>query len=372
MTLPASRVNTDRQKNDRPGATVFAGLSGHSEPRRNPKAAVGRSRKLQTGIAGFGAPDCLGPELAYKRRMSKDDDAGSNRDTHYAKLRRAHRDAKRDRAGLPPAGAGGKRDPGTRQGGRNETRKGSLFAGRTAPDTVYLYGLHTVRAAIDNPARRITSLKATRNALMRLEIAEDATLPFALEIVAPQDIDRLLGDDAVHQGALLEAAPLTPRPLADLGDTELVIVLDQVTDPHNVGAIMRSAVAFGAAALITTQRHSPQESGVLAKSASGALELIDHIGVRNLATAIEEIKTQGFSTIGLDSEGPEPIEAGFTGPRIALVLGAEGKGLRQKTRETVDILARLDLPGAIKSLNVSNATAIALYAARKHLDASSG
>ncbi|WP_299864059.1 RNA methyltransferase [uncultured Hoeflea sp.] len=297
--------------------------------------------------------------------MSKDDDAGSagsNRDTHYAKLRRAHRDAKRERDGLPPAGPRGKRD--------QPARKGTLFGERTAPDTVYLYGLHTVRAAIDNPARRITSLKATRNALMRMEIAEDAALPFALEIVTPQEIDRLLGDDAVHQGALLEAAPLTPRPLTDLGASGLIIILDQVTDPHNVGAIMRSAVAFDAGALITTQRHSPQESGVLAKSASGALELIDHIGVRNLAAAIEEIKAQGFSTIGLDSEGPEPIEAGFTGARIALVLGAEGKGLRQKTRETVDILARLELPGAIKSLNVSNATAIALYAARQHLDRS--
>lgn len=294
--------------------------------------------------------------------MSKDDDAGtpgSNRDTHYAKLRRAHRDAKREQQGLPPAQPKSKRDL--------PARKGALYTDRAATDTIHLYGLHTVRAAIDNPARRITGLKATRNALMRLEIAEDANLPFPLELVSPQEIDRLLGDDAVHQGVLLEATPLTPRPLSALGDTRLLVILDQVTDPHNVGAIMRSAVAFGAGALITTQRHSPQESGVLAKSASGALELIDHIEVRNLAAAIEEIKAQGFTTIGLDSEGPEPIEAGLSGDRIALVLGAEGKGLRQKTRETVDILTRLDMPGAIKSLNVSNAAAIALYAAGRHL-----
>jgi 23S rRNA (guanosine2251-2'-O)-methyltransferase len=294
--------------------------------------------------------------------MSKDDDAGtpgSNRDTHYAKLRRAHRDAKREKQGLPPAQPKGKRDL--------PARKGALYMDRAPADTIHLYGLHTVRAAIDNPARRITGLKATRNALMRLEIAEDANLPFPLELVGPQEIDRLLGDDAVHQGVLLEAAPLTPRPLSALGDTRLLVILDHVTDPHNVGAIMRSAVAFGAGALITTQRHSPQESGVLAKSASGALELIDHIEVRNLAAAIEEIKAQGFATIGLDSEGPEPIEAGLSGNRIALVLGAEGKGLRQKTRETVDILTRLDMPGTIKSLNVSNAAAIALYAADRHL-----
>ena len=171
----------------------------------------------------------------------------------------------------------------------------------------------------------------------------------------------------MHQGVLLEAAPLKPRPLSDLADAKLLVILDQVTDPHNAGAIMRSAVAFGAGALITTQRHSPQESGVLAKAASGALEMIDHIEVRNLAAAIEDIKAQGFVTVGLDSEGPSPIEAGLSGDRIALVLGAEGKGLRQKTRETVDTLVRLDMPGAIKSLNVSNATAIALYAAQQYL-----
>ncbi|MCY0146592.1 23S rRNA (guanosine(2251)-2'-O)-methyltransferase RlmB [Hoeflea sp. G2-23] len=294
--------------------------------------------------------------------MSKDDDTGadgSNRDTHYAKLRRAHRDAKRDQQGLPPAQPRSKRDL--------PARKGSLYADRVAPETVYLYGLHTVRAALDNPARRITSLKATRNALIRLEIAEDAALPYPLELVSPQDIDLLLGDDAVHQGVLLEAAPLKPRPLSALGEGQLIVILDQVTDPHNVGAIMRSAVAFGAGALVTTQRHSPQESGVLAKSASGALEMIDHIEVRNLAAAFEEIRAQGFVTIGLDSEGPAPIETGLSGNRIALVLGAEGKGLRQKTRETVDTLVRLEMPGAIKSLNVSNATAIALYAARQFL-----
>ncbi|MCY0094716.1 23S rRNA (guanosine(2251)-2'-O)-methyltransferase RlmB [Hoeflea ulvae] len=294
--------------------------------------------------------------------MSKDDDAGttgSNRDTHYAKLRRTHRDAKRDQQGLPPVQPRDKRDL--------PARKGTLYGEKMTPDTVYLYGLHTVRAALDNPARRITSFRATRNALMRLEIAEDAVLPFPLEMVSPQDIDRLLGDDAVHQGALLETAPLKPRPLADLGDTRLLVILDQVTDPHNVGAIMRSAVAFGAGALVTTQRHSPQESGVLAKAASGALEMIDHIEVRNLAAAIEEIRAQGFVTIGLDSEGPSPIETGLSGGKIALVLGAEGKGLRQKTRETVDTLVRLDMPGAIKSLNVSNATAIALYAAQQFL-----
>src|SRR5690606_37387679 len=203
----------------------------------------------------------------------------------------------------------------------------------------------------------------------RLELAEPFAFSFPVEIVDPRDLDRILGSDAVHQGALIEAQPLKPKKLSALGDTSLILVLDQVTDPHNVGAIMRSAVAFGAGALVTTSRHSPAESGVLAKSASGALEHIDHIEVRNLSDALQELQEAGFQTIGLDSEGPAELETTFSAPRIALVLGAEGKGLRQKTRQTVNDLARLDMPGAIRSLNVSNAAAIALYAAGKHLTA---
>ena len=132
---------------------------------------------------------------------------------------------------------------------------------------------------------------------------------------------------------------------------------------------MKEGMAFGAGALITTSRHSPNESGVLAKSASGAIENIDHIEVRNLADALQTLSKSGFQTIGLDSEGPDVLEKSFTGDRIALVLGAEGKGLRQKTRDTVDTLARLDMPGVIKSLNVSNAAAISLYAAGGYLSA---
>ena len=169
------------------------------------------------------------------------------------------------------------------------------------------------------------------------------------------------------RASCIEAEPLKPKRLDALGDARLVLVLDQVTDPHNVGAIMRSAVAFGAGALITTSRHSAHESGVLAKSASGALEHIDLIEVRNLADALAELHDAGFHTVGLDSDGPAELEESFQGEKIALVLGAEGKGLRQRTRETVTALARLDMPGAIRSLNVSNAAAIALYAAKRFL-----
>jgi 23S rRNA (guanosine2251-2'-O)-methyltransferase len=274
------------------------------------------------------------------------------KDSHYARLRRAHRDVK---AGME------------RPNAMPRPRPGAALMEPAPEGLVRLYGLHTVRAALDNPRRRIERMLVTRNALQRLELTEPPDLSFAAEIVEPKAIDRLLGADAVHQGVLIEAWPLTAKRLPELKDTPLLLVLDQVTDPHNVGAILRSAVAFGAGALITTSRHSPAESGVLAKAASGALEHIDHIEVRNLADALDELHALGFQTIGLDSDGPAELEKTFAGERIALVLGAEGKGLRQKTRETVSALARLDMPGAIRSLNVSNAAAIALYAARKFL-----
>ena len=282
--------------------------------------------------------------------MSKDDSkTGTPKDTHYAKLRRQHRDEKR--------------------GGAPAFRPRPAVAPGDDPvdGLVRLYGLHTVRAALDNPRRRIRRMLVTRNALERLGIADLAALAFPTELVEPRAIDRITGSDAVHQGVMIEAEPLNPKPLKALGDTRLVVVLDQVTDPHNAGAVMRSAVAFGAGALVTTARHSPQESGVLAKAASGALEHIDLIAVKNLADALGELHDAGFQTIGLDSEGPAELEPSFDGERIALVLGAEGKGLRQKTRDTVTTLARLDMPGPIRSLNVSNAAAVALYAARRHL-----
>jgi len=294
--------------------------------------------------------------------MSKDNKSGGKpatektpRDTHYATLRRQHRDAKRERGEIPtPA-------PQKRKRGGDDWKPPVL-----APEQVYLYGLHTVRAALDNKERRNIKLSVTQNALARLEI-DPETLGIPVEMVAPHDIDKLLGPDAIHQGVMLETRPLPVRRLEALKDSPLLLVLDQVTDPHNVGAIMRSAVAFNAGAVITTQRHSPTESGVMAKSASGALELIPYIQITNLADAVGELHKLGFVTIGLDSGGPAPLEGTFTGEKVALVLGSEGKGLRQKTRETVNALARLDMPGAIKSLNVSNAAAIALYAARLYL-----
>lgn len=284
--------------------------------------------------------------------MSSDRKTGTPKDSHYARLRRAHRDRK---SGRPRSGA------------MPRPRHGSQPVEPPPAGLVRLYGLHTVRAALDNPRRRIEKMAVTRNAMQRLGLGEEHGLPFPVEIVEPRAIDRLIGSDAVHQGVVIDAHPLSARRLSDLDGTRLLLVLDQVTDPHNVGAIMRSAVAFGVDALVTTARHSPAESGVLAKAASGALEHIDHIEVRNLAESLEEIGKAGFQTIGLDSDRGVELEGAFAEPRVALVLGAEGKGLRQKTRETVTTLARLDMPGPIRSLNVSNAAAVALYAARRHL-----
>jgi 23S rRNA (guanosine2251-2'-O)-methyltransferase len=232
-----------------------------------------------------------------------------------------------------------------------------------ADDGEILYGLHTVEAALQNPKRRILRLLVTGNAARRLAPALTST-EINPEIVAPHDLDRLAGAGAVHQGVLVVARPLEAVRLDQLPRCATLLLLDQVTDPQNVGAIMRSAAAFGAAALVTTARHSPQASSVLAKAASGAIEWVPFVKVTNLARALEELKSYGFTVLGLDSEAALALEQAPAREPVALVLGAEGKGLRRLTREKCDHLVRLDLPGPIKSLNVSNAAALALYALR--------
>ena len=187
-------------------------------------------------------------------------------------------------------------------------------------------------------------------------------MPLEPEIVHPRELDRKLDPGAVHQGIVLEADPLPAPGLDQLEPEGIVVVLDQVTDPHNVGAIMRSCAALSVKALITTARHSPEASGVLFKSASGAAELVAYVKVTNLARGLEELKSRGFRVLGLDGGASAPIEEEVSARPLALVLGAEGKGLRQLTRQTCDRLVRLDLPGEMRSLNVSNAAALALYA----------
>ncbi|MGO4511836.1 23S rRNA (guanosine(2251)-2'-O)-methyltransferase RlmB [Bradyrhizobium sp. 2TAF36] len=231
---------------------------------------------------------------------------------------------------------------------------------------VILYGWHTVTMALANPQRQIRKLTLTENAAKRLADENIATR-VTPEIVRPQEIDRLLSPDAVHQG-LLAAADALPSPDIETLDQEgMVLVLDQITDPHNVGAILRSAAAFAVKAIVTTARHSPEATGVLAKAASGALELVPMVIVQNLARALTALNERGFQTVGLDSEGSEDLSNVTLREPLALVLGAEGKGLRQLTRETCSVVARLDMPGEIKSLNVSNAAVLSLYVGASRL-----
>ena len=278
----------------------------------------------------------------------------------------------RERTWNPKAQRSGPKGPGP--GTRRDQDK-SRFAPKpkpvrpSIPDGVaILYGWHTVAAALANPRRTIRKIVATENAVRRLT-EEGLALPVTPEIVRPDAIQHRLGPDAVHQGLLVEADPLPALELEDLAAEGIVLVLDQITDPHNVGAILRSAAAFGVAAAITTARHSPEATGVLAKSASGALEYVPMVMVPNLARALIELKERFFLTVGLDSEGESDLSACELREPLALVLGAEGRGLRQLTRASCDIRARLDLPGTIKSLNVSNAAAVALYVAASRLRA---
>ena len=252
-------------------------------------------------------------------------------------------------------------------------RDKSRFAPKPKPvrpgipeDVAILYGWHTVAAALANPHRTIRKITATENAARRLA-DEGLALPVVPEIVRPDAIAARLSPDAVHNGLLVEAAPLPAIELEDLADKGTLLVLDQITDPHNVGAILRSAAAFDVKAIVTTARHSPEATGVLAKSASGALDLLPMVTVQNLARALTALKERSWLPVGLDSEGETDLATADLREPLALVLGAEGRGLRQLTRETCDIRARLELPGRLKSLNVSNAAAVALYAARQPL-----
>jgi len=231
-------------------------------------------------------------------------------------------------------------------------------------DEAILYGVHPVIEALKNPRRHHRKLLATENGLKRLtdELGE---LPVRAEIVRPSEIDRLLTPDSVHQGLYLVCDPLPSPDLDSLPDDSIVLALDQITDPHNVGAILRSAAAFGVAAVIVTIRHSPAATGVLAKSASGALEHVPLVAVRNLGDALDKLGKRGFQRLGFDSDGEVAFDDVTLTKPLVMVMGAEGKGLRQRTRELCDQVARLEAPGAITSLNVSNATAIALYAASR-------
>jgi 23S rRNA (guanosine2251-2'-O)-methyltransferase len=229
----------------------------------------------------------------------------------------------------------------------------------------WLYGLHPVRAALGNPRRKVLRIALTQPASEKLASSLHGR-QLRIDIVSPQEIERLLPPGAVHQGAAMEVLPLAELSLehylARTAEKRLLLILDQVTDPHNVGAILRSAAAFEAGAVIVPRDHAPQESAVLAKASSGGIEIVPFITVTNLASCMETLKKNGYWCIGLTGEAKKTIAEAKLGQSTALVLGAEGSGLRRLTQERCDMLVRLPISPMMESLNVSNAAAIALYA----------
>jgi 23S rRNA (guanosine2251-2'-O)-methyltransferase len=247
--------------------------------------------------------------------------------------------------------------------GRYMSRRKKSHQSHGSPNRPRFWGKHAVAAALDNPARKVLRAWATREAAGFMQFPQNV----AVTLADVADLGRLVPHDAPHQGVVIEAEPLEDIWLGDLlmqaDDRSVLLVLDQVTDPHNVGAILRSAAAFGALGIVTQDRHSPPEGGVIAKAASGALERVPWARVVNLARALEEIAEAGFWRIGLAGDAETELKDALGSPRVALVLGAEGPGMRSNTREHCDALARLPISDAVESLNVSNAAAVALYAA---------
>ena len=235
--------------------------------------------------------------------------------------------------------------------------------GGSNPNRPRFWGKHAVAAALDNPDRKVLKAWATREAANFMQFPDDVAVVMA---EAP-DLARLVPADAPHQGVVIECEPLEDvwlgDVLADAPDKAVLLVLDQVTDPHNVGAILRSAAAFGAIAIVTQDRHAPPEGGALAKAASGALETVPWVRVVNLNRALEEMAEAGFWRIGLAGEAKTTLADALGPDRVALVLGAEGPGMRANVREHCDALAKLPIRDEMESLNVSNAAAVSLYAA---------
>jgi 23S rRNA (guanosine2251-2'-O)-methyltransferase len=232
------------------------------------------------------------------------------------------------------------------------------------PNRPRFWGRHAVAAALDNPERRVLKAWATREAAEFMRFPDGV----AVTLAEAADLGRLVPSDAPHQGVVIEAEPLEDVWLSDViaeaGDKAVILVLDQVTDPHNVGAILRSAAAFGAIAIVTQDRHSPPEGGALAKAASGALERVPWVRVVNLSRALDELAEAGFWRIGLAGDAEMTLADALGPDKVALVLGAEGPGMRSNVRDHCDALARLPIEDKMESLNVSNAAAVALYAAR--------
>lgn len=287
---------------------------------------------------------------------------------------------RKDKSGRRPSRSGGK--PEARAAGgagspaRGPRRPSRRASGPGGTQPLWLFGVHAVLAALANPNRRPERLLLTPEAAQtwgaRLRAIRDLRhANLANQTVSRREIDELLPEGAVHQGLALRSAPLDQPALEDVLEIpnspaepparRVIVLLDQVTDPHNVGAVLRSAAAFGALAVVALDKGAPEESGTLAKSASGALEAVPYISVVNLARSLDVLKAAGFWCLGLAGEAERSLAESDPGAAVALVLGAEGSGLRRLTRERCDLLVKLPTRPPIDSLNVSNAAAVALY-----------
>ncbi len=249
----------------------------------------------------------------------------------------------------------------------DKKKRGYWTAHRTAPG-LWLYGHHAVAAALANPRRDIKHLVLTERAAEALDKSVLARV--RAELSDADTVSRLLPPGAVHQGVALQCAPLPSRDLSEIaslrvGARRLVVVLDQISDPQNVGAILRSAAAFGVSAVVVQDRHAPPESGALAKAASGALDIVPYVTVVNIARTLIELAEMDFWRVALRGDGDMPLKDAVSSGNIALVLGSEGSGLRRLVREHCDTAAYVPIESAMESLNVSNAAAIALYECRR-------
>lgn len=233
-------------------------------------------------------------------------------------------------------------------------------------NALWLYGLHAVKAALANPRRHCHHCLLTRAAAEN--IGEKALSRVRVEIVAPDQVSRLLAQGSVHQGAALACDPLSPGKLEDFAvqpGRKLVLVLDQIADPQNVGAILRSAAAFNVTGVVVQERHAPAESGALAKAASGALDIVSYLPVVNIARALEQLGEQGFWRVALTGDAGQTLADAIVPRDIALVLGSEGAGIRRLVRDRCDDSATIPISNQMESLNVSTAAAIALYQCRR-------
>ena len=258
-----------------------------------------------------------------------------------------------------------KKQGGQKRGAKSKNKRGLPTKSGSA---LWFYGFHAVQAALQNPHRKVMRFLATSEGLARLSRNQDLQRKLEqAETVDRTDIEKIVGAESVHQGLALPVTPMESVDLQDalnlLEDTQpaLFVALDQVTDPHNVGAVIRSAAAFGASAVITTRHNAPKETGALAKAASGALETVPLIQVTNLKRAFKDCQDRGFWTVGLDAQATDTLDQIDLPARCVVVLGAEGSGIRDGVRQTCDFMARLPITGAVASLNVSNAAAIAMY-----------